>query len=85
MKSVLIVHHCDNDGYGAAAVIAHAVGINNVERCEMVGERLVVRVLRVVLFGIESAQKNQALGRKPHRDEPHQTEDSENEVIDTVF
>ena len=34
MKSVLIVHHCDNDGYGAAAVIAHAVGINNVDFIE---------------------------------------------------
>ena len=51
----------------------------------MVGERLVVRVLCVVLFGIESAQENQALSREPHCDESHQTKDSEYEVIDTFF
>ena len=34
MKSVLIVHHCDNDGYGAAAIIAHAIGKNKVDYIE---------------------------------------------------
>ena len=34
MKSVLIVHHCDNDGYGAAAIIAHAIGKDKVDYIE---------------------------------------------------
>lgn len=34
MKSVLIVHHCDNDGYGAAAIISHAIGKNKVDYIE---------------------------------------------------
>ena len=34
MKNVLIVHHCDNDGYGAAAVIAHAIGKDKVDYIE---------------------------------------------------
>ena len=34
MKNVLIVHHCDNDGYGAAAVIAYAIGKDKVDYIE---------------------------------------------------
>ena len=34
MKSVLIVHHCDNDGYGAAAIIAYAIGKDKVDYIE---------------------------------------------------
>lgn len=34
MKNVLIVHHCDHDGYGAAAVIANAVGKDKVDYIE---------------------------------------------------
>lgn len=34
MKTILIVHHCDNDGYGAAAIIAHAIGKDKVDYIE---------------------------------------------------
>lgn len=34
MKNILIVHHCDNDGYGAAAIIAHAIGKDKVDYIE---------------------------------------------------